>query len=205
MRTWKLLAVTLLLVPACGNQATESDEVATAIEQDRGGLTLGDEAVAFGEPDLFAQIESENPAPTDLGASDADLMQLSGADRDRCGFAIALGRWHDLTEHLGVYRGRVLTRAGLFGHIKGIYGVRRDGTQVFFGKIISRDGRAVALVHGHFADGHFLGRILARDGDRGVIAGRYEAAPDHPHLGRFQALLHETTCDRQLISASSAQ
>jgi hypothetical protein len=191
-----------LLVPACGTSSTETDEVAAAIEQDNGGLTLTNEAAAFGEPELFAQIETQNPAPADLGASDVDLMQLSGADRDRCGFAFALGRWKDLSDHLGVYRGRVITAAGLFGHIKGVFGARRDGAKVFFGKIINREGRAVALVHGHFDDGHFLGRILARDGDHGIIAGRYEAAPNDPERGRFQALLHETSCDRQALIAA---
>lgn len=198
--------VAIVVLPACsGAGADDTATLQSSLEQENGGLALSSEAPAFGEPALFAEIESENPAPADLDAGDAELMQLSGAAGDRCGFALALGRWHDLSDHLGVFRGRVLTHAGLFGHIKGVFGVRRDGAHVFFGKIIDRNGAAVALVVGHFGDGRFIGRILARDGDHGVIAGRSESAPNDPEHGRFQAILHETRCDSRVIGSASAQ
>ena len=52
------LAASLLLAIGCGDTATtgEGAEIADALELENGGLTMEDEAPAFGEPEAFEDI-----------------------------------------------------------------------------------------------------------------------------------------------------
>ena len=54
------------------------------------------------------------------------------------------------------------------GHIRGIYGRRENGEQVFFGKFINREGEFKGIFRGEYGDGHFGGRWIHRAGERGV-------------------------------------
>lgn len=100
-------------------------------------------------------------------------------DHDGCAEGFLLGRWEVLGQvaghDVGVFMGRFLGAGGERSAIvRGIFGQRRDGAQVFFGKIIGRDGTALGLMAGRYADGHFGGRLLG-DGRtvEGAVHGRY--------------------------------
>ena len=109
--------------------------------------------------------------------------QVIRPDRDASADGFFRGRW----QAAGEVEGRVLGRlAGRFfgadgqlrGHLRGVYGVRESGSQVWFGKVIGRDGAFQGLVAGRWADGKLGGLILGR-GEivKGVLAGHYfEAA-----------------------------
>jgi ketosteroid isomerase-like protein len=91
----------------------------------------------------------------------------------------------------GRYAGLVLDSDGEpVGHIRGIYGNRRNGQPVFFGKFINRDGGFRGIVRGTYDERHFDGRWLDRAGDHGVMAGVYRG-PDA--IFRFLARLPKET------------
>ena len=57
--TFTFLAAGLLLAWGCGDTAeptAEGSAIADALEQDNGGLTMEDEAPAFGEPEAFDEV-----------------------------------------------------------------------------------------------------------------------------------------------------
>lgn len=64
----------------------------------------------------------------------------------------------------GIFRGAVTEfGGGLRGHVRGHWGVNASGEQVFRGKMIARDGRFLAFVHGDWSGG----------GDGGVGRGSF--------------------------------
>jgi hypothetical protein len=85
------------------------------------------------------------------------------------------------------------------GHVRGIYGVRRNGEHVFFGKFIDRDGRFRGIMRGHYRDGEFAGRWVVRSGDHGRLHGFYRDRPDDDRLGgAWAARWAETSCAQDL-------
>jgi hypothetical protein len=115
---------------------------------------------------------------------------------DACQHGFMMGRWHRVEEGRGRFVGRVVSADGdLRGHVRGIYGVRESGEQVFFGKYIDRDGRAQGIFAGQYDGGTFTGRWRDRSGDRGTLAGRYrESIPGAETGGHFIARWSERTC-----------
>ncbi len=105
------------------------------------------------------------------------------------------GRFHQLRPDLGVYHGLVLNRLGEpVGHIRGIYGHRKDGTPVMFGKFIDRQGQFVGVLAGSYDNGEFRARWKERgDDDHGTIRGRYFESP-RADGGVFVARWAETAC-----------
>jgi hypothetical protein len=132
-----------------------------------------------------------------VDAGDGDKIVAAGHRRnDTCRHGTMRGRWHALAPHAGVYLGIVHDAAGdAIGHVRGIYGERRSGESVVFGKFIDRDGKFTGVIAGHYADGKFEARWLDRAGDHGEIKGAYFEAAD-VRGGGFAARWAETSCDR---------
>ena len=108
------------------------------------------------------------------------------ADCDR-GFM--RGRWHALTAHLGRFLGVVTDENGdRVGHVRGIFGQRRNGDSVLFGKFINREGQFRGILAGTFGDGEYRARWITRDGEHGTAHGAYfEGATENAghFLGRW--------------------
>jgi hypothetical protein len=128
---------------------------------------------------------------------DGNRIVAAGRRRnDTCAHGTMRGRWHALTPNAGVYLGVVANAAGEpIGHVRGIYGERRNGDSVLFGKFIDRTGRFTGVINGNY-DGttdSFEARWLDRQGDHGLLRGRFfEGAT--LRAGGYVARWAETGC-----------
>jgi hypothetical protein len=115
---------------------------------------------------------------------------------DVCQNGFMMGRWHRVEEGRGRFIGRVVSDDGeLRGHVRGLYGVRLDGSQVFFGKYVNTDGEFRGIFRGEYADGEYRGRWITRGGEVGVLGGRYrESIPGPETGGHFIGRWAETSC-----------
>ncbi|MEJ7602354.1 MAG: hypothetical protein WKG01_30945 [Kofleriaceae bacterium] len=129
----------------------------------------------------------------DLGDGNK-LIAIGRPRNDACDHGFMRGRWHQLNANLGTFLGVVGNGDGeLAGHVRGIYGERRSGDQVVFGKFIDREGRFRGLIGGTYEGGRFDARWLTRAGDHGVIHGAYFPGASL-RAGGFVARWAETTC-----------
>ena len=119
---------------------------------------------------------------------------------DVCERGFLAGHWHKVEEGRGRLIGRVKHDDGSpAGHIRGIYGRRENGEQVFFGKFINLDGEFKGIFKGHYEDGHFAGRWLHRSGEHGALGGAYrEGIPGPETGGHFVGRWAETSCNLNL-------
>lgn len=76
---------------------------------------------------------------------------------------------------LGVIKGKYLSFDGsVAGKIKGLYGERQNGKQVFFAKVIKRNGDFRGILAGRWGEGKYKGRYLAKNRMvTGVVQGIY--------------------------------
>jgi hypothetical protein len=142
----------------------------------------------------LSQLEA---GPIVVDAGDGNRLVAAGHRRnDACSHGHMRGRWHALSPHAGVYLGVVANANGeVIGHVRGIYGERRNGDSVMFGKFIDRDGRFTGIINGSYHDGRFEARWIDRAGDHGVLKGAmFEGAT--LRAGGFVARWAETSCDR---------
>jgi hypothetical protein len=79
------------------------------------------------------------------------------------------------------------------GHIRGIWGQRRNGDKVMFGKFIATDGTFRGIVAGTYDAGQFHARWLTSAGDHGVLGGMYVDAPN-VRGGVFMGRWAEASC-----------
>ncbi|MGE0549825.1 MAG: hypothetical protein AB7O24_18340 [Kofleriaceae bacterium] len=115
-------------------------------------------------------------------------------ERDVCDHGFMRGRWRQLRPNLGVYLGVVANADGEpVGHIRGIYGHRRNGGAVMYGKFINREGQFAGILKGSYEDGSFQARWLVRAGDHGTIDGVYFPS-EATRGGGFMARWSETSC-----------
>ena len=129
----------------------------------------------------------------DLGDGNK-IVAMSRPRNDACDHGFMRGRWHQLTPNLGTYLGVVGNGDGeIAGHVRGIYGQRRNGDKVMFGKFIDRDGRFRGLIAGTYEGGNFDARWLTRAGDHGEIHGLYWPGASI-RGGGFVARWAETSC-----------
>jgi hypothetical protein len=120
---------------------------------------------------------------------------------DPCAHGTLRGRWHRVEPGRGRLIGVVSNPEGeTIGHMRGVYGRRTTGEQVFFGKYIDLDGRFRGLFGGGYRDGHFQGRWIVRDDlDHGLLAGEYRETIDGPETGGFfVGRWAETSCNLRL-------
>jgi hypothetical protein len=116
---------------------------------------------------------------------------------DLCSHGMLAGRWHRLTPGRGRLAGPVLDPRGEpIGHVRGIFGKRANGEQVFFGKYINLQGQFVGIFAGRYGDDQFEGRWLNRAGDLGALGGRYRDTMIDPEgVGHFMGRWAETSCN----------
>lgn len=206
-----MLLVTIFTFVGCGSTGTidEVDSVQAALEQEDGGFDDGDEAPMFGEDAEFDEaLDPANlPEAVDPERIHEALALLPEPDvTDPCDVGGLIGRYRHLRPGMGVGRGLVVdAERNVIGHIKLIWGTRRDGTKVAFGKYINLEGRPMALFAGRADEGEFEGRWVNRAGDRGGMRGRYgdpspevraENGDPHPNApgGVFAGRWAEHTC-----------
>jgi hypothetical protein len=132
-------------------------------------------------------------AVTDAG--DGNQMVAIGHRRlDACDHGFLRGRWQAIAPGAGRYAGLVVNSDGEpTGHVRGIYGKRRDGSSVFFGKFIDRDGAFRGILGGTYDEGHINGRWIVRTGDHGIVRGVTRAG-DTLRAGQFLARWAEASC-----------
>ncbi len=135
---------------------------------------------------------ADGPVVEDAG--NGNKIIVSARDLDPCDHGFMRGRWRALTANGGVYLGVVGNELGEpIGHVRGIWGTRKNGEQAFFGKFIDRDGHFRGILAGHWENGAFDGRWITRAGDHGQIRGLYFHKGELPG-GAFLARWGETSC-----------
>lgn len=152
---------------------------------------------ADGSREEVIELRDLRDGPVVRDEGDGNRLIAVGRRRnDSCAHGVMRGRWHAMTPNAGVYLGVVANAAGIpVGHVRGIYGHRRSGEPVLFGKFIDRDGRFTGVINGTYADGTFEARWLDRQGDHGVLHGVFfEGASLRG--GAYAARWAETSCDR---------
>ena len=144
------------------------------------------------------------PVSTAVG-TDGNRIIVTGLRRgaDACDHGFMRGRWHALRRGVGRFVGVVSNDDGEpIGHLRGIWGTRRDGNRMFFSKYIARDGGFRGIFVGRWADGDFQGRWLISTGDHGRAQGHYrEGAPGPRVGGAFVGRWAETSCAADLPAA----
>jgi hypothetical protein len=143
--------------------------------------------------DLDLSQLAQGPIAIDVGDGNR-LIAVAVRELDRCDHGFMRGRWVALRPNMGVYRGVVANAEGdPVGHIRGIWGQRRNGNAVMFGKYIDNDGRFRGLLTGTYEAGHWHARWLISTGDHGVARGLYFDAPN-ARGGMFVGRWAETSC-----------
>ena len=146
------------------------------------------------DPARTFEIDLAN-GPISIDAGDGNrVVAIALRDRDACDHGFMRGRWLALRENLGVYRGMVANAEGdLVGHIRGIWGQRRNGEHVMFGKFIDINGRFRGILAGTYERGHVHARWIVSTGDHGLAGGVYFDAPNI-RGGFFAGRWAETSC-----------
>ena len=133
------------------------------------------------------------------------MIAMAERDHDGCLGGFMRGRWHQLPSSTangvkGRFLGIVTDRHGEHvGHIRGIYGQRKNGEHVVFGKFIDREGHFQGIVRGTDDDDgapkfKFAARWTDRDHDeRGRIRGEFVEGTKE-NSGTFVARWAETSC-----------
>ncbi|HWO17570.1 MAG TPA: hypothetical protein VNO30_02300 [Kofleriaceae bacterium] len=179
----------------------------TSVHADGFALTVFDPTPADTTPLTLTYVSADGAATytLDLGALTAGPVAVDAGDgnqivaighrrRDACEHGFLRGRWHAMAPGAGHYAGLVLSSDGEpTGHIRGIYGKRRNGESVFFGKFIARAGGFRGIIRGTYDGEEFNGRWLDRAGDRGMVHGMYRSG-DTLRAGAFLGRWAETSC-----------
>ncbi len=143
----------------------------------------------------------DGPLSFDVGDAGDRVIAMARQPRlDTCEHGTMRGQWLQQGRGYGVLRARVSNGEGQpTGHLRGVYGVRRNGERVFFGKYISRSGQFKGIFGGHYRDGKFAGRWLTRAGEHGVLGGVYrETLEGRRNGGGFIGRWAETSCDSRI-------
>ncbi len=156
-------------------------------------LTLAYTATSGASLSIDLASLADGPAVLDAGDG-FSVVALGARHDDACHGGFMRGRWHAFDDHVGGYLGLVVDRAGaVIGHVRGIYGTRKNGTPVLFGKFIDRDGHFSGILKGTYENGEMHARWLDRAGEHGVMGGRYFTAPVG-EKGAFVARWAEAGC-----------
>jgi len=125
-------------------------------------------------------------------------------DDDPCNHGFGRGRWRALREGLGRMIGVISNADGEpIGHIRGIWGERRNDEQVFFGKYIAVGGEFRGIFAGHYRAGEMHGRWFDRNGETGRLDGAYrESLPGAATGGHFLLRWAETSCAQDIPTDS---
>lgn len=88
---------------------------------------------------------------------------------------------------VGHMKGKYLSFDGsVVGKIRGLWGERANGAQVFFSKVINREGEFIGVLAGRFGEGKYRGRYLGRNREIvGAVKGVYREASEERGGGFF--------------------
>jgi hypothetical protein len=129
--------------------------------------------------------------PIVVDAGNGFKMVLIGQPRrsDACDRGFMRGRWHELSARLGRFLGVVTDENGApTGHVRGVFGQRRNGDSVLFGKFIDAAGHFRGILAGTYDNGQYQAHWIDRGGDHGTAHGVYfagQAASAGQFLGRW--------------------
>ncbi len=146
----------------------------------------------------------DRPEVRDVGdAGDRVVIVAHRRPVDTCESGFMRGHWLQFGRGFGGLRARVSNSDGEgIGHIRGLYGTRRNGEKVFFGKYINRAGQFKGIFAGKYRSGHFAGRWLGRGGEHGVLGGAYrETLPGVRKGGGMIGRWAETSCNSRISNA----
>ena len=137
--------------------------------------------------------------PVEVGVGDHCnhiVATVAPPPSEGCEQGFFMGDWNRVDERHGVILGRVVSEGGeLLGHMRGLYGTRLSGEQVFFAKFIDREGHFRGIFAGRYDAGHFEGRWMTRDGERGGLGGEYrEGTPGPETSGHFIGRFGQPSC-----------
>jgi hypothetical protein len=137
---------------------------------------------------------ARGPIVIDAGGGFKIVAVAHRRQLDPCDRGFMRGRWHAVTENLGRFLGVVTNEDGeRVGHVRGIYGQRRDGEPVLYGKFINREGQFRGILSGTYGNGLYRARWIERAGDHGTAHGVYFAGPTE-RAGHFLGRWAETSC-----------
>jgi hypothetical protein len=141
----------------------------------------------------LAQL-ADGPIVVDAGGGFKIIAIGHRRQADPCDRGFMRGRWHVVSPNLGRFLGVVTDEGGApIGHVRGVFGQRRDGNPVLFGKFVDREGRFRGILAGTYGDGQFRARWIVRGGDHGVARGVYFPGATE-RSGGFLGRWAETSC-----------
>ncbi|MBI2894994.1 MAG: hypothetical protein HYY06_15675 [Deltaproteobacteria bacterium] len=214
----KTTLMLLALAMATGCAATSEESVASveaALEEENGGFEMDENLDNTSIPnDELAALDDVMGTDEDIAALDVELVDdgdvavepIDDVPPDGiCNHGGLIGRYVSLRPGMGVGRGRVYgADRNLVGHARFIWGTRRDGTHVIFGKYVDLDGRPIALFRGQADEGHFRGQWINSLGNVGVARGRYGDPDPTTRGGVFAGRWARTNCDEPSVCAEGA-
>lgn len=160
-------------------------------------LTLTYTARAGGAPLVYDLADlAQGPVSYDVGAGGDRMVATELSVDDACDHGFMRGRWHAVRANLGRFLGVVSDADGApIGHLRGVWGARRDGQHMLFAKYISREGQFRGIFAGTYDAGSFSGRWIISTGDHGRAEGRYREGLPGPEVGGgFLGRWAETSC-----------
>ena len=118
--------------------------------------------------------------------------QIIQTDAGGCAEGFVRGIWRASTttdgREVGVIKGKFTADDGrLQGHLRGVFGQRQNGHQVWFAKVVDDEGEFLGVVAGRYGDGRLAGLVVGPGGKiRGVWRGRYgDSTRDGGFIGRY--------------------
>ena len=134
------------------------------------------------------------------GAGNRIAVQAMREDTNDCQKGMLAGRFRRIDERGGKFAGRYTSADRTFdGFLMGVYGKRRNGEEVIFGKFIAHDGSYRGRLIGTYENddldsGTFHGRWIGRGGeDRGLVKAQYREGKREGR-GFFQGRWANKTC-----------
>ncbi len=169
------VAFTITSLIACGGLDEGPSEVTERelIEQDWGGFDESDEAILASEAEDDAERPERGERPESAERPDRPERPAT------CRHGVLRGQYRPANDDgVGGFAGHWRSANGeAQGRLRGRYGVRSDGSHVFFGKVARADGRFIGRVRGQWQNGEFRGRYQGRSGKNGVLRGHYGTRP----------------------------
>ena len=139
----------------------------------------------------LAQLAS---GPLVVDAGDGFKVVAAAVRDQECEHGFMRGRFHRVAANAGVFRGLVVgPDGGVIGHVRGIYGQRKNGDDVLFGKFIDDAGHFKGILAGTYGNGDFEAKWIAKDGDHGIVKGKYVESAD-VRGGAFVARWADSAC-----------
>jgi hypothetical protein len=147
---------------------------------------------------------ASGPIVVDAGAGYKILAIGHRRQVAACDSGFMRGRWHALSAHLGKFLGVVTDEDGqAVGHVRGVFGQRRNGDSVLFGKFIDREGKFRGLLVGAFANGEYHARWVDRQGEHGTAHGTYVEGATAT-AGQFLGRWAESSCSADVPPTTTA-